>query len=161
MTKSQKRDIATSFTTTTFLVIAITGVMMYFHLFDNFTKSLHEILGLAFVLIVVFHVLFNWASMKNYFGKKIFLISTMVVLAISAGFVYNAPSGKSPKGKILESVINAPLELSIVVLGEDKDLAFAKLEESGIKIANSKTISDLSKVNKTSPFKIVDIIIKN
>ena len=72
MTKSQKRDIATSLTSLIFIVIGGTGVLMYFHLFDSYTKELHEIIGLFFVAVVFLHVFFNWNSMRTYFSKKVF-----------------------------------------------------------------------------------------
>lgn len=59
MNKFMKRDIATSLTAFLFLVIGTTGVLMYFHLLDNYTKKMHENLGLVFVLVILFHVFFN------------------------------------------------------------------------------------------------------
>ena len=56
MTKNKKRDIATSITTLVFLVIGTTGVLMYFHIFDKYTKEMHEIFGLVFVAAVFLHV---------------------------------------------------------------------------------------------------------
>jgi len=56
MSKFLKRDIATSLTTFLFIVIGTTGVLMYFHILDSYTKEMHEIMGLAFVAIVFLHV---------------------------------------------------------------------------------------------------------
>ena len=88
-----KKDIATSLTSLVFLVVGITGVMMYFHLFTSSVKDLHEILGLLFVVAALFHVLVNFKQMKQYFSKKIFLSLAVVVTIISSGFIINSSAG--------------------------------------------------------------------
>lgn len=160
MKKSLKREIATSFTTFLFLAIGITGVMMFFHILDNFTKDIHEILGLVFVLVVVFHVIFNWNSMKNYFSKKVFFASALVVVAVSLVFILNAPKGDNPKRIVFNSLINAPIEKSFALFGNDIEKQKSKLLEQGIKIGEEKSLRELAKANKTSPFRIISIVAK-
>jgi len=74
MTTATKRDIATSATALLFTVIGTTGVLMYFHILDNYTKQMHEILGLAFVVAILLHIMVNFKNMKKYFSKKIFFV---------------------------------------------------------------------------------------
>lgn len=97
MKTHRKRALATSFTAFLFLVIGTTGVMMYFHILDNYTKSMHEILGLVFIAIVFFHVLFNWKSMKNYFSNKIFFTAGGVISTIVLGFILTTSNKPNPK----------------------------------------------------------------
>ncbi len=158
MSKFLKRDFATSFTTTLFLVIGISGVMMYFHFYDSKVKEMHEVLGLFFVAAILLHVFVNWASMKKYFSKKIFLIASAITLIAAGFFVVTAPSGENPKGTIIKSVLNAPLKDSFKILNVEYDYAIMSLENNGIKINDEVSISKLAKNNKTSPFKIVSII---
>jgi len=158
MTKSQKRDIATSATTLIFLVVSTTGILMYFHLFKNYTKDLHEILGLVFVVAVFFHVLFNFNSMKQYCSKKSFLGISIIVLLVSLVFIFNAPDGKGSKGVIVNKVFNANIEKSFLVFNDDINLAKEKLKKAGIQIENSKTIEEVANNNNTNSFKIVEII---
>lgn len=161
MTKSQKRDVATSFTTLVFLVVGTTGVLMYFHLFDNYTKALHEILGLFFVAVVVFHVFFNFASMKNYFSKNIFYIATVLTLGFSAVFIsMNSTEGPNPKGELIGKMLGADINNSFAVLGVENGAAFDKLQAAGVKVDGFKTINEMAKANKKSPFEIVSIVIK-
>ncbi len=160
MNKFLKRDIATSLTTFLFVVIAITGSFMFFHILDNYTKNLHEILGLAFIAIVFFHVFFNWKSMKSYFTKKTFLFSGIVVLLISLGFILNVKKGVNPKRTIIVSVLNAPIKDSLLLLNSNLNDAKEKLEKEGIKIGEAKSFKEIANQNKTSPFRIVSIISK-
>lgn len=154
-----KRDIATSFTTLMFLVISISGVMMFFHFFDMQVKQLHEILGLVFVGTGLFHVLVNWKSMKNYFSKKIFLMAVIATVIVTSGFVLNSLNqGGNPKILVLQSVLNAPLKSSLNILNIKYDDGIKKLESNDIKIANSKTIREIAQTNKTSPFRVILIM---
>jgi len=161
MTKGQKKDIATSLTTLIFLVVGTTGVMMYFHILDKYTKDLHEILGLGFVTAVVFHVAFNFKSMKQYFTKKIFLGLSVVTIIVTLGFVLNTPEGENPKRIVFQKIFKSDIDKSFSLLSGDVDLAKIKLEESGIKLNDSRTIQEISRTNKTSPFHIIEIITAN
>ena len=161
MNKFLLRDLATSITTFLFLVMSITGVLMYFHILDNFTKQMHEIMGLGFVAIVLFHVFYNWKSMKSYFAKKVFLYSAVIVFLISSGFIVNSiltPKNDSSKRVIISSVLSAPLVDSLVLFNSNMDLAKAKLEKAGLKMGNAKTFQEIARENRVNPFEIVGII---
>ncbi|WP_024953741.1 DUF4405 domain-containing protein [Sulfurospirillum arcachonense] len=162
MTSFKKKDLATSITTFTFLIISITGVMMFFHVLDQYTKEMHEILGLAFVLFALFHIFFNWKSMKNYFKKKSFLLSAILTLVITVGFISNVGNkgGEHPSKMVISAVFNAPLNDAITILGKDVQLVNQKLEKSGILLEDANSILEISKKNHTSPYKIVQIISK-
>ncbi|MAD42150.1 MAG: hypothetical protein CL623_07135 [Arcobacter sp.] len=161
MNKFLQRDLATSLTTFLFLVMSITGVLMYFHILDNFTKQMHEIMGLGFVAIVLFHVFYNWKSMKSYFAKKVFLYSAVIIFLISSGFIANSiltPKSNSSKRVIISSVLSAPLSDSLVLFNSNMDLAKVKLEKAGLKMGNAKTFQEIARENRVNPFKIVGII---
>ncbi len=160
MKKGTIRDIATSFTTTIFLVIGISGIMMYFHFFDSSVKQLHEILGLVFVAAALSHVIMNWKSMKNYFSKKIFVSASIIVAIISGIFIsQNLNNKTNPKGLLMEKVLNAPLTDSFKLLNGNYNEAISKLKTQNITILDNKSIMAIAKSNETSPFKIVSIII--
>lgn len=155
-----KREYATSLTAVTFLVIAISGIMMYFHLLDNYVKEMHEIIGLLFVGAVILHLGANWAAMKNYFQKNVFHGMAAVMLIVAIGFIATTESGKSPKGQVIDAVLKAPIEQSFPILGKDLSLSSEKLAKAGIQVSQGKTIDEIAKANHKSPFEIVDILTK-
>lgn len=159
MQKNQK-TLATSLTALVFLVVGSSGVLLYFHLFERSVKELHETLGLIFVIAALFHVFFNFNAMKHYFKKKIFLISTAIIVVVSASFILaNSTESKvNPKSVIITSVLNAPIEDAVQILGDDMDQFEQKLKAKGIVLKEEASINQLAKSNKTSPFKIIDII---
>lgn len=159
MTKNTKREMATSFTATLFLVMGGTGVMMYFHILDAFTKNMHEILGLVFVAVVVFHVFYNWNSMKRYFSKKVFVSAVMITLITALGFIATASSqGENPKKIMIEAVLASPIENAVAILGSDMETVERKLKRSNLSFNHETSLMQLAKKNGVSPFKIVSII---
>lgn len=160
MKKGTIRDIATSFTTTIFLVIGISGIMMFFHFFDSSVKQLHEILGLAFVVAAVLHVVMNWKSMKNYFSKKIFISAVVVVTAMSGIFIsVNSNKAENPKKLLMQKVLDASIIDSFKLLNGNYLEATKKLESQNIRIFDNNSINAIAEANETSPFKIISIIV--
>lgn len=159
MKKMTLRDFATSFTTLMFLVIGLSGVMMFFHFFDSYVKELHEILGLVFVAAAILHVVANWKAMKNYFSKKVFLGAILLTVIVSAGFVVSSLNkGENPKGVMMGRVLNGPSIITFQLLNGDYNRAVEKLKAQNIIVTEGKSIGEIAKENKTSPFKIVQII---
>lgn len=162
MQKSTIRDFATSLTTTVFLVIATSGVMMYFHFNSGMVKNLHEILGLLFVVAACFHVIMNWKSMKSYFKKKIFIASFIVISIISGVFIsQSANKGTDPKRVLTTKVLNGSISDTFKLLNGSYEKSLLLLEKENIKLLNNTTILSIAKANKTSPFRIIAIITKD
>jgi len=157
MTDPRKKDMATSFTFFLFIVLGVSGILMFFHVFDDYLETVHEILGLAFVLASSFHILYNWKQMKRYFSKTIFLISGILIFFISLmlGFL---GEDQDPRDVIIESLLNTPISISFVVLSNNYEKTKTKLEEMGIVINGSTTIEEISKNNGISQRQIVEAI---
>lgn len=159
MKTGNKRDIATSFTSLMFLVIGISGVMLYFHFYDMQVRELHETLGLVFVVATIFHIFVNWKSMKNYFSKTIFIFALIMTTLVASGFIIKSLNQDvNPKLLVIQSILKAPLEKSFDLLDVKYNDAIKKLEVQNIKILGNKTIFEIAKANETSPFRIVLII---
>lgn len=158
--KTNSKSLATSFTATVFAIVGTTGVLMYFHILDKYTKNLHEILGLFFVGVVFFHVFFNWKAMKNYFTKKLFYAALILTIIVSSSFIYEASNkvGENPKGIILKSVLNADLKDALKVLNVDYEKAKIKLSSKEIEVFDNESISEIGKNNGISPYEIVNIV---
>ena len=162
MADARKKDIATSLTTFLFIVLGVSGILTFFHVFDYYIETaietVHEILGLAFVLASSFHILLNWKQMKRYFSKKIFLISGILIFFISLMIVFLGKDQKDPRDVIIDSLLNTPISISFVVLSNNYEKTKTKLEEMGIVINGSTTIEEISKNNGISPRQIVEAI---
>ncbi len=160
MKKSFLKESATSLTALIFLVVGITGVMMYFHILDKYTEALHENLGLAFVVVAVLHVFYNWSSMKRYFPKKLFHVFSVIVLVVSLAFIVSVKEGENPKKTIIHSTLKAPLAVSSALFGKDVAEVIEVLKVHNLQVSKGSSLDEIAKENKISPFEIVDMISK-
>jgi hypothetical protein len=161
MQKYNLKSFATSATTWIFVVISISGVMMFFHFFDAYVKHLHEILGIAFVGAASVHIYANWRSMKAYFSQKLFLYSFAVVAIVSFMLALaSTQEGPNPKKVLIEAMLKAPLQNTLVVLSQDMQIAQTNLTQNGIKFSNDQSLAQIAKENQTSAFHIIEVIMK-
>jgi len=66
-----------------FIVISVTGILMFFHIENGVIKNLHEWIGLLFVGVGIFHLVINWKSFLSCFKNRPAIISLCVVSVIS------------------------------------------------------------------------------
>ncbi|RXJ59994.1 DUF4405 domain-containing protein [Candidatus Marinarcus aquaticus] len=160
MNKRQFREWATSLTTVGFFVMGLTGIMLYFHIFNANVKLLHELLGLAFIIIVLGHVMVNWNAMKSYFNKRTFYTSVALMFIVTSGFIVQSlnqpPSGKAI---ILTSIMKAPLQDVFKVLKVDESEAKKVLEAKGFVVeSNEHSLEEFAQKNNTSGFNIISLL---
>lgn len=162
MNKRQFKEWATSLTTVGFFIIGLTGIMLYFHIFNTNVKLLHELLGLTFVGIVLGHVIANWNSMKSYFSKRTFFISSAVVLTLSGLFILNSLNQPAnPKGIIINKLLKANIDDTLKVLNIEYTQAQVLLQKHRIVLTHTSSIETLSKEHGMSPFKVITLLNPN
>lgn len=154
------RSFITPLITIIFLAVALSGLLMFFHIFDGYTEVAHEILGVIFVVFSVLHVILNWKALKIHFKKRVFILSTIVVAVISILLVIQQQ--KSPKFDtiLIERITNAPIEDVLKVLQVDSIVVVKRLEENGISFIEGASMEEIWINNKVSPKKLFDLIIE-
>ena len=154
------RSFITPLITIIFLVVALSGLLMFFHIFDGYTEVVHEILGVIFVVFSVLHVILNWKALKIHFKKRVFILSTIVVAVISILLVIQQQ--KSPKFDtiLIERITNAPIEDVLKILQLDSIVVVKRLEENGISFIEGASMEEIRINNKVSPKKLFDLIIE-
>ncbi|URW80976.1 DUF4405 domain-containing protein [Xiashengella succiniciproducens] len=154
------RSFITPLITIIFLAVALSGLLMFFHIFDGYTEVVHEILGVIFVVFSVLHVILNWKALKIHFKKRVFILSTIVVAVISILLVIQQQ--KSPKFDtiLIERITNAPIEDVLKVLQVDSIVVVKRLEENGISFIEGASMEEIWINNKVSPKKLFDLIIE-
>lgn len=163
MKTSDKRKLATSFTVFVFIVISVTGVFLYLHMYKFYLRSLHEILGLAFIAIALLHVWYNFNSMKKYFTNKTFLASGVLVSIISAYFILSVemPKGPGAKQVLYSSLLNAPKKHAFIVLAGSEERARKILKEKKLKFEEQESIKAIAKANELRAFSIMRMLYKS
>jgi len=154
------RNYITPFIALVFLVVAISGLLMLFHLFDGYTEVVHEILGLVFVIFTIFHITVNWHGLKIHFKKKVFFPAAIAVIVISTAFVILQRGNPQVDMLIVERIVKAPITDAFRALNVDYNTTSQTLKANGINIGNSKTIEEIWLQNNVSPEKVIDLIME-
>jgi len=130
----------------TFVLMAVTGSLMFFHLDSGLNKTAHEWLGWAMVAAVALHALMNLNSFKRYLtahtGRWVLGASALV---LAASFVpLGGGGGKPPFVLPMQALANAPLSTVAQVAGIPTDALRAKLGSTGVATqSDSQTIKEL------------------
>jgi phosphotransferase system glucose/maltose/N-acetylglucosamine-specific IIC component len=80
-TKLLNKSWLTPVTTLVFLVTALSGILLLFHVRSGFLMTLHEWMGFFFVLAGILHMICNWNSLKKHFVVKTAIIPFAVILS--------------------------------------------------------------------------------
>ncbi|MDR3438645.1 DUF4405 domain-containing protein [Telmatospirillum sp.] len=132
------RQYATAIATPLFVIVAVTGVLLFFHLQEQLVKSAHEWLGLAFVLSAAVHVLRNWSAFAGLLTKMRTVSIFVMVMAISGVFFVSAGApgeGRNPRALVMGAVERAPLSAVAPILGQSADQMIEQLRSAGFAVS--------------------------
>ena len=196
-----KRGFITFLTLMSFIIMSITGIVLYFApqgriaywvdwRFWGITKtdwgSIHTISCFLFIIVAVYHLVFNWKALVNYISGKIsggfrlkkeFGIAAVVSLVVILGSMYQIPGIKQVlefsdyaktlwvKSKEYDPPMAHAEQLSLKNFAKKMNIdlapATAELNKNGIKIANADdSLSKIAKDNRTSPVNLYVLIKK-
>jgi hypothetical protein len=154
------RNYVTPFITLVFFVVGLSGLLMFFHLFDGYTEIVHEYLGVFFVICAVFHIILNWKGLRVHFKKGVFLPTALSVLAISIFFIISQRLNPPIDTVLINKIVKAPIIDAFKVLDINYDRASERLKKNGISIEKATNIEDIWINNNTDPEEVIDLIME-
>lgn len=152
------RNYITPFISVVFLVVGLSGLLMFFHLFDGYTEVVHELLGIFFVVCAVFHIMLNWKALKIHFKKNVFIPAGLTVAVVSTLFIVQQQVNPKVDTILLERIIKGPIDDVFKVLRVDSAEAVKRLQANGISIVGAKTIEEIWINNDADPEEVIDLI---
>ncbi|WP_400260962.1 DUF4405 domain-containing protein [Sphingobacterium sp. SG20118] len=152
------RSYITPFISVVFLVVGLSGLLMFFHLFDGYTEVVHELLGIFFVVCAVFHIMLNWKALKIHFKKNVFIPAGLTVAVVSTLFIVQQQVNPKVDTILLERIIKGPIDDVFKVLRVDSAEAVKRLQANGISIVGAKTIEEIWINNDADPEEVIDLI---
>jgi|SRR5690606_16091500 len=155
------RNYVTPFISLIFLVVGVSGMLMFFHLLDGYTEVVHEIFGLFFFICAIFHILLNWKPLKIHFKKGVFLPASLALAILSIVFIVEQQYSPKVDTIILERLAKAPIADAFRALQVDSLAAVKRLEAKGISIDAGDTLEDLWTNNETNIMEVFDLITDN
>jgi hypothetical protein len=142
---SIKREWTTPITAGAFLLLAVTGVFMFFHAAPGLAKEMHEWLSWVFLAAVVFHLAVNFAAFKTCIvqrkGQALFGIFVLI-LAIS--FAPLGGSGEPPFVAPLRTLGKTPLTTLAQVAQTSPEQLMERLKKEGLAVQSAQqSLSEL------------------
>jgi hypothetical protein len=134
---------ATASTIGLFLIVGVTGVLMFFHVAPGPLKAAHEWLSLLFVVAAVVHVVRNGkAFTKLLRAPSTWIVIGGAVLASALFFLAPGDGGSNPMRALAQSAQRAPISALAPVLGVSSDELLARLRQNGIQADDARLSAD-------------------
>ncbi|NUN59825.1 MAG: DUF4405 domain-containing protein [Burkholderiaceae bacterium] len=135
------REWATPLTIGIFTLMAVTGILMFFHLDKGLNKTAHEWLGWLLVAGVAAHVIANWVGFKRHFstGTTGRLIVVTCLIALAGSFFSLPGSGNEgipPHILALKAVTKAPMTQVAALAGKPVEQVILDLAKAGINVSS-------------------------
>ncbi|WP_298612445.1 DUF4405 domain-containing protein [uncultured Thiothrix sp.] len=156
MDVNKLRPWATPLTIGAFILMAITGLLMYFHVQLGLAKAAHEWLSIVMVGAVGLHLVVNWKVFKRYFSQKLGLaiISLFAILTITA-LVIPQPGGSRggrPDQQAANLLLNLPITSLASVTNKTVENIQATLSQQGFTITDpNSTLKQVAEASKRNP----------
>lgn len=149
------REWATPLTIGAFVIMASTGVLMFFHWDTALNKTAHEWLGWGMVLGVFLHTAVNWKSFKRYFSQTparwILGISLALLLGSFLPLVSDKAEGvgnQSPPALAIHAISNAPISQVAVITGKSVEQLKGDLQTIGITVQADQSLASVIGSNR-------------
>lgn len=143
--------IATPLTIGSFILMAATGVLMFFHLDSGLNKDAHEWLSWVFLLGVGLHITRNLPSLQRHLKTKagIGIVSVFLTVLALSTFAPSEKDGRPPISTILAQLSQAPIESLAVIADLPLEDLQQRLNSQGINVTDSSaSLKDLTHGNK-------------
>ena len=155
------RRLSTPATTAAFLMSGASGVLMYFHLDQGVLHRMHQLTGLAMVLMVTLHIVKNFKSLVAYLARREAWAAAAVVSIVSGGIAARAlywkvsspPAASKVRARdVLEYVANAPLGTVAILIRTDVSGLHARLTKQGFTVtASTASLGDVARTAGRPP----------
>lgn len=159
---SIQRKWVTPITAGAFLLSAVTGVLIFFHLDSGADKPVHEWLGLLLIAAAILHVTANFAGLKLHLATlrgQLLIGAFVIVLLVSFTFIGNE-SGEPPFVQPIRALAQAPLTtLAQVAQVTPKELR-TRLSQAGIEsTSNAQSLSELVGVDTRKQMQVLGTVL--
>jgi hypothetical protein len=130
-----------------FVVMAATGILMFFHLNVGAVKLVHEWLSWLLVIGAVAHLAVNWRPFLGYFQKPVGvgIMATVLLLGAFSLFPAGGPPRRPPFMEALMALEQSSLNVVAQVAKRSPQSAVDELRTRGLHVAHkAQTISEIA-----------------
>jgi hypothetical protein len=155
------RGWATPLTIGSFLLMAVTGIMMFFDFVPGYVAFAHEWLSWVFLIGVGAHIAVNYRPFMRHLQNRAGLINVLLFAAILLVSTYSFGQITAPQLKwpIMEALVEAPLSVLAELTKTDESAVVNSLMAHGISARPDQTILELAEAHDQDRFHILGLII--
>ena len=153
---------ATPLTAGAFLLMATTGILMFFHLDSGVNKLAHEWLGWGLVIGGLAHITLNFKALVKYLKKPVaasIIGLFAVLLALSFFFSVDKPN---PAAGIYKTVVATPIGdlLPLAKISEEQAATFFEAKGAPVSDFEKDTISSLAAGDREKERELIGILFR-
>jgi len=154
------RKWATPLTIGAFFLMAITGILMFFHIDRGLISSAHEWLSWLFLIGVAGHVIANFRSFTNYLksGWGRTSVGVFGIILVASFFTWGARTGGQFLAAIQNGLISVPLTTLAVMTHTKQDVLQQRLEAHGIVAGKDQTIRDIAGDSPRKQLQVLEVV---
>jgi hypothetical protein len=140
-----RRDWVTPITIGAFLLSAVTGVLIFFHIDSGANKFMHEWLGWVLLGAAALHALANLPGLKAHLGsRRGQALVGIFVVALLISFAPLNDNDEPPFAAPMRALANAPLTTLAQVAQVSPEQLRADMVKAGLQpVSNEQTLSEL------------------
>ncbi|WP_133487754.1 DUF4405 domain-containing protein [Aliiroseovarius marinus] len=140
---STLRKWATPLTVGSFLVMGVTGTLMFFHMNTMLGKVIHEWAGWLMLIGVGAHILLNWRALTTYFKRPLAMWIMGVGAALTvATMLPIGGAGEPPIRSMVMAVTQADEATLMALSGHDLQEGRMLLSEAGVELQPGQSLAD-------------------
>jgi hypothetical protein len=136
----------TPFTAGAFLLSAVTGVLIFFHLDSGANKFVHEWLSWALLTGVTLHIVTNFGAFKKHLSvpRSQLIISVFAIILAVSFISFGKGGGKPSFIPSIKALADAPLVTLAAVAQISPEELTTRLTRAGFQpLPNHKSLSDI------------------
>lgn len=142
------------------VVVGVTGVILFFHLAKGAAETIHEWLGMAFIILAVLHVIRHRGSFAQMLKQRhTQILAGAAALGIAAFVALAPPKPGNPMIRLARAAERAPISQLAPVIGSSAEEVLAKLGQAGIKATPHDTLAVLASINHKQPADLIAMIL--
>lgn len=141
------REWITPITAGAFVLLGVTGILMFFHLDTGLNKLAHEWLGWVLLAAVALHLTLNFKGLKRQLSQpRGQILAGLFVLVLGLSFLPlggNAPGGKAAFMATVGALADVPIGVLVQVARVDEATLSKRFDAAGHPLGDATTVHEL------------------
>lgn len=154
------RTWATPLTIGVFLLMSVTGVLMFFDVEFGLVTIAHQWLSWLFLLGAVAHIVANARPFQNHlksrWGKT--SVAVFAILLAASMFSWGRITGPQLKQPIIEAIADAPLSALAGTTRTTPEALIAKMKARGITATSEQSVREISDAHDIDVNRVLGIV---